>query len=95
MLQDRVAALREANIYEAQRYRHLVSATLIDQVSDGVAMVRSNYLVLRIMQDGVLSVFSAGRYLDRIELSGAEPLFQERIVVFDNKRIDTLLAIPL
>jgi len=43
----------------------------------------------------VLSVFSAGRYLDRIELSGAEPLFQERIVVFDNKRIDTLLAIPL
>ena len=95
MLRDRVKALREANIYEAQRYRHLVSATLIDQVSDGVAMVRSNYLVLRIMQDGVLSVFSAGRYLDRIELSGAEPLFQERIVVFDNKRIDTLLAIPL
>ena len=46
-------------------------------------------------QDGVLSVFSAGRYLDRIKLGGAEPLFQERIVVFDNKRIDTLLAIPL
>ncbi|HEV2548511.1 MAG TPA: aromatic-ring-hydroxylating dioxygenase subunit beta [Stellaceae bacterium] len=95
MLQDRVAALREANIYEAQRYRHIVSATLIDKVSDGVASVRSNYLVLRIMQDGAMSLFSAGRYLDRVDLRGAEPLFQEKIVVFDNKRIDTLLAIPL
>jgi anthranilate 1,2-dioxygenase small subunit len=95
MLQDRVAALREANIYEAQRYRHFISATHIDRVSDGIAVVRSNYLVLRIMQDGTLSVFSAGRYLDRIDLSGAEPLFREKIVVFDNRRIDTLLAIPL
>jgi anthranilate 1,2-dioxygenase small subunit len=95
MLQDRVAALREANIYEAQRYRHLVSGVLIDAVADGVATVRSNYLVLRTTQGGALSVFSAGRYLDRVDLSGAEPLFREKIVVFDNKRIDTLLAIPL
>lgn len=95
MLQDRVAALREANIYEAQRYRHIVSATLIDRVSDGIATVRSHYLVLRIMQDGALSVFSTGRYLDSVDLSGAEPLFREKVVVFDNKRIDTLLAIPL
>jgi 3-phenylpropionate/cinnamic acid dioxygenase small subunit len=26
ILKDRVSALREANIYEAQRYRHLVSS---------------------------------------------------------------------
>jgi anthranilate 1,2-dioxygenase small subunit len=95
MLQDRVTALREANIYEAQRYRHLVSAVLIDTMANGIVSVRSNYLVLRIMQDGAFGVFSTGRYLDRVDLSGTEPLFQEKIVVFDNRRIDTLLAIPL
>ena len=29
MLKDRVTALREANIYEPQRYRHLISAIKI------------------------------------------------------------------
>jgi len=95
MLHDRVAALREANIYEAQRYRHIVSTVLIDSVANGIASVRSNYLVLRTMQDGTLNVFSTGRYLDCVDLSGTEPLFREKVVVFDNKRIDTLLAIPL
>ena len=52
-------------------------------------------MVARIMHDGATTLFATGRYLDRITLRGAEPLFEERLVVFDNKRIDTLLAIPL
>jgi anthranilate 1,2-dioxygenase small subunit len=95
MLQDRVSSLREASVYEAQRYRHLVSSTLILSVDDGIVTARSNYMVARIMHDGAMTLFSTGRYLDRINLRGAEPLFEERLVVFDNKRIDTLLAIPL
>ena len=95
MLQDRVSALREANVYEAQRYRHLVSSTLILSAADGIVTVHSNYMVARIMHDGAMTLFSTGRYLDRITLRGTEPLFEERLVVFDNKRIDTLLAIPL
>ena len=95
MLRDRITALREASVYEAQRYRHLVSATLITGVEDGIVAARSNYLVARIMQDGAMTLFSAGRYLDRIDLRGPEPLFAEKLVVFDNRRIDTLLAIPL
>jgi anthranilate 1,2-dioxygenase small subunit len=87
--------MRGANIDEAQRYRHFVSGVLIDAVADGIASVRSNYLVLRTMQDGALSVFSAGCYLDRVDLSRAEPILRAKIVAFDNKRIDTLLAIPL
>src|SRR5882672_3230749 len=31
MLRDRVSALRHANVYEAQRYRHTVSATLVER----------------------------------------------------------------
>jgi anthranilate 1,2-dioxygenase small subunit len=95
MLHDRVSALREANVYEAQRYRHLVSSTLILSAADGIVIARSNYMVARTMHDGAMTLFSTGRYLDRITLRGTEPLFEERLVVFDNKRIDTLLAIPL
>jgi anthranilate 1,2-dioxygenase small subunit len=95
MLQDRVSSLREASVYEAQRYRHLVSSTLILSAADGIVTARSNYMVARIMHDGAMTLFSTGRYLDRITLRGAEPLFEERLVVFDSKRIDTLLAIPL
>ncbi|CAN5678749.1 aromatic-ring-hydroxylating dioxygenase subunit beta [soil metagenome] len=33
MLEDRIAALREANIYERQRYRHLLGIPLVESVS--------------------------------------------------------------
>ena len=95
MLQDRVSALRRANVYEGQRYRHLVSATLILGEEGGLVTAQSNYMVARIMQDGATSLFSTGRYLDRIDLSGPEPLFAEKLVLLDSRRIDTLLAIPL
>jgi 3-phenylpropionate/cinnamic acid dioxygenase small subunit len=95
MLKDRVAALRQANIYEGQRYRHLVSSTLILGEEDGLVIAQSNYMVARIMHDGATTLFSTGRYLDRIDLRGATPLFAEKIVVLDSRRIDTLLAIPL
>ena len=95
MLRDRVASLRQANLYEAQRYRHLVTSTLILGDSDGVVEAQSNYLVVRTMQDGASTLFSSGRYLDRVDFRGPEPLFLEKLVICDSRRIDTLLAIPL
>jgi anthranilate 1,2-dioxygenase small subunit len=95
MLQDRVSALRQANIYEPQRYRHVVSSTLVAAAGEGIVTAQSNYHVVRILLDGSMTLFSAGRYLDRIDLRGPQPLFAEKLVVFDNRRIDTLLAIPL
>jgi anthranilate 1,2-dioxygenase small subunit len=95
MLEDRVASLRGANIYEAQRYRHIVSPPLIvESTTEGIA-AQTNFLVVRIMRDGAMSIFAAGRYLDRIDLSGREPLFAEKIAILDNRRIDTLLALPI
>ena len=95
MLADRIAALRQANVYEAQRYRHLVSSTVILGDDGGVVSAQSNYMVVRIMHDGATMLFSTGRYVDRIDLSGPAPLFMEKLVIFDSRRIDTLLAIPL
>jgi anthranilate 1,2-dioxygenase small subunit len=95
MLKDRVTALRGANIYEPQRYRHLVSSTRILERTDSTVRTESNFMVARIMQTGATTLFATGRYLDGIVIDGPRPLFVERIVVCDSRQIDTLLAIPL
>jgi 3-phenylpropionate/cinnamic acid dioxygenase small subunit len=95
MLRDRVSALRHANIYEAQRYRHLVSSVLVERVDGSAARASSNFQVVRIMHSGESTLFASGRYLDRIRLNGEVPQFEERIVVLDSRSVDTLLAIPI
>lgn len=95
MLQDRVSALREANIYEPQRYRHSVSSILVTGQEAGMVRACANFQVIRSMHDGAMELFATGRYLDRIAGRGAEMKFAERLVILDHKRIDTLLAIPI
>jgi 3-phenylpropionate/cinnamic acid dioxygenase small subunit len=93
MLRDRVQSLRHANIYEPQRYRHIVSGVLIEKISPAAVRSVANFLVIRIMQDGGAMLFASGRYVDRILL--ADMQYEERVVICDSRRFDTLLAIPL
>ena len=97
MLRDRVSALRHANVYEAQRYRHAVSSTVVERLDANTARATSNFQVVRIMHSGESKLFASGRYLDRIRLNGdgGRPQFEERIVVLDSRSVDTLLAVPL
>jgi anthranilate 1,2-dioxygenase small subunit len=95
MLKDRVSALRQANIYEPQRYRHLISGVAIDGRDDGGLDVTASFLVVRTMQDGGMMVFAVGRYIDRVVRGEAGWRFARKEVVLDSRRIDTLLAIPL
>jgi len=95
MLRDRVSALRHANIYEAQRYRHSVSCTLVERVGADSVRAISNFHVARIMHTGETLLFASGRYLDRIRLAAGAAQFEERIAVLDSRSVDTLLAIPL
>jgi len=95
MLRDRVSALRHANIYEAQRYRHAVSSTLVERLDPRTARAASNFQVVRIMHSGQSVLFATGRYLDRIRIDGERPQFEEKTVVLDSRSVDTLLAIPL
>lgn len=95
MLRDRVSALRHANIYEAQRYRHGVSAILVERIDAHTVRAISNFQVVRIMRTGESTLFASGRYLDRIRLNAKTPQFEEKIVVLDSRSVDTLLAIPL
>ena len=95
MLKDRVSALREANIYEPQRYRHLVSSMKIGEEHADTLDLVANFLVVRTMQEGDMALFAAGRYVDQVKHANGTWKFARKTVVLDSRQIDTLLAIPL
>jgi anthranilate 1,2-dioxygenase small subunit len=95
MLKDRVSALREANVYEPQRYRHMITGMSIEKNEADGCDVSASFMVVRTMQDGAMSLFGVGRYVDKVLRGAAGWKFASKIVVLDSRRIDTLLAIPL
>ncbi len=95
MLQDRVTALRQANIYERQAYRHLVGLPAIAPAANGTVRAETPFLVVRVMRDGTMDLFATGRYVDTMVHEDGTLRFRERLVVCDSSRVDTLLAIPL
>jgi anthranilate 1,2-dioxygenase small subunit/terephthalate 1,2-dioxygenase oxygenase component beta subunit len=95
MLEDRVSALRKANIYERHRYRHVIGLPAVLGQANGTTDVETPFLIVRIMRDGVMEVFATGCYLDKVTANADGALrFAERIVVCDGGRFDTLVAIP-
>jgi len=47
------------------------------------------------MQEGDMTIFGAGRYVDRVARDGNGWKFASKTVVLDSRQIDTLLAIPI
>jgi 3-phenylpropionate/cinnamic acid dioxygenase small subunit len=95
MLRDRVVALRTANIYERQSYRHIIGVPVLGAGDREAVLAETPFLVARIMRDGRTDLFATGVYRDRLRQGGERLLFAERVVVCDSGRFDTLLAIPL
>ena len=56
---------------------------------------RSNFAVVRTMQDGASEMFAVGKYLDRVVFEDDAPRFADRRVVLESHRIDILLVFPL
>lgn len=95
MLEDRIAALREANIYERQRYRHLLGMPLLEAAGADGTRARTPFLVVRIMATGQSEVFATGVYRDRFVLQDGQLLLAERVAICDSTVTDTLMALPL
>jgi anthranilate 1,2-dioxygenase small subunit len=95
MLIDRIAALREANVYEKQSYRHILGLPHIVTNGGDTAECETPFMVMRIMHDGQTAIFATGVYLDTYRSVGDELKFEKRLAVCDSSRIDTLMALPL
>jgi anthranilate 1,2-dioxygenase small subunit len=89
-------AMRVANIYQPQHYRHIISGVQIVAQEDDVMQVRSNYLVIRTMDlDGDMKIFSTGQCQDEVVMTSEGPKFKSRRFVYDSRMVETLLVIPL
>ncbi len=95
MMEDRVLALKTANVFEPHTYCHIVGRPDLRQEPAGTLSARSNFSVYRTMEDGEAGLFATGKYLDRIVFETGEPRFIERQVILDSRRIDVLLVFPL
>lgn len=95
MMDDRIKALKTANIFESHTYCHLTGAPDMAEQMEGRWAVRSNFAVYRTMYTGEMELFATGKYLDVVDTTEDRAHFAERIVVVDSRRIDTLLVYPL
>lgn len=95
MMTDRILALRTANVFEPHTYCHLLGRTKIEACADGVFRARTNFSVIRTMQDGGDSRFAVGKYIDECVIEEGRALLRSRLVVLESRRIDILLVIPL
>ena len=71
MLHDRVSSLLKVNIYERQRYRHIVGLPVVLDEHDGTADVETSFLIVRIMRDGTTLVFVEVRKRSGSRFGGA------------------------
>lgn len=95
MLDDRISALRTANIYEPHTYCHMIGVLELLRAGAGEYETRSNFMILRTMAEGDMSVFLAGKYIDTIVETGEGLKFRNRTIILESRRIDTLLVIPV
>ena len=95
MLKDRILCLRETAIYEAQQYRHLIGGTRVLECTLDGCRAETPFAVIRTTQDGAMTIFAAGKYVDQVIFDGEAALFREKLVLTDSTRIDILLAAPL
>lgn len=95
MLEDRIAALRVANIYERQSYRHLLGIPLVERADADSAEASTPFMVARIMASGQTELFATGVYRDRFVRHDGELRLASRVAVCDSTSTDTLLALPL
>lgn len=96
MLKDRVAGLREANVYEQHRYRHMVSMPATVQARGDRVVAKTPFAVYRITRNKPSELFVTGCWHDELVIEGEDRLkIAQRVTVCDSSVFDTLLAIPL
>lgn len=95
MMHDRVLALRHTSVHLPQTYRHVLNGTRIMSVDGDVCRAETNYLVVRTVQGGEMTLFASGKYLDTVVLAEGGAQFSEKVVLTDSDGFDMYLLAPL
>lgn len=95
MMRDRIAALRDANIYEPHAYCHLLARPLLERTAEGDIAARTNFALYRTIHGRATELFAAGKYVDRIVEEGGELRLKSRHAVLESRRVDILIVLPI
>ena len=95
MLIDRINSMKKANIFEPQRYRHLLGALHVETTEDGTIRTRMGFAIVRIMESGDSMLFLSGVWHDEIVETTEGLRFREKIAVLDSSCVDTLIVVPV
>ena len=95
MLRDRIVSLREANLYNLHRDKHVLSTVRVLDVANGVWSVQANFSVYQSNLDGETELFGVGTYHDQVVFDDGRPLFKEKIVVNDTYAVARMLSTPI
>ncbi|HVN87290.1 MAG TPA: nuclear transport factor 2 family protein [Candidatus Binatia bacterium] len=94
MLIDRVAAIRQTNVYGPRRVRHVVSSLRVQTAGAAVA-AQANFALFETPLDGPTRVFNAGRYVDQLVRVDGRLKFKEKLCVLDGALIQGSLIYPI
>ncbi|HYY05853.1 MAG TPA: aromatic-ring-hydroxylating dioxygenase subunit beta [Candidatus Limnocylindria bacterium] len=95
MLRDRVAAVRQANVYAPRTWRHLLSNIRLKGQEGETLRVQANYAVFETLIDEETRLLNVGRYVDRIVRDGGALRFAEKLCIFDSVLVPGSLVYPI
>jgi anthranilate 1,2-dioxygenase small subunit len=95
MLEDRIAALRQANKYNIHTDRHIIGLPRIVAAEAGRLDIEAPFAVYQTDPEGETILFATGLYRDRLEPDEDTLRFAEKLVLLDTFAVPTLLATPL
>jgi salicylate 5-hydroxylase small subunit len=95
MLEDRVHAIRETQMYVPRWIRHVIGAPRVMGIADGVIAARASYVVFETLPDQMTRVLNVGRYEDEIVRDDGRLRFQAKRCIFDSILIPTSLVLPI
>ena len=95
MLRDRVYAATQTLFHIPYTTRHVVGWPRVTVAADGTIEAEASYIVVRVRENELPEVFSAGSYLDRIVDTGERLLFRQRLCIFDNALVANSIIYPI
>ena len=95
MMQDRVATIRQTQMFAPRALRHLVSGIRVAPSNNGEINVQASYAVLQTLVEDETRILSAGRYLDVLVREGDVLRFKSRTCVYDTVLVPNSIVYPI
>lgn len=95
MLEDRVHAIRQTQMYVPRWIRHVIGTPRLLGVADGAIAARTSYAVFETQPDQMTRILNVGRYEDEIVRDEGRLRFRRKLCVFDSILIPTSLVLPI